>query len=293
MQEERNPAPEPEPINPTAAPPQPEPEPAAAPAQAQPEPDLLRAEVHRFNPEQQESARAALSTMILKSVAKMPALRTLDVARAVDMIEHDQGCSTPAENFVTGLLAAHYLFGGITPETVVRELDPENIDGFRVNFGDAIEVAKRLNATYPELTNRHQGEPKPDAINQAATHRRAPAILKQDEPELHHTAPAEPPAPAELPEWLDETPILADSPFHLIVEGADEWLQEIDLTRDEYIELKRHLAVMRGHIAQELDKAKLPAEVVCVDKTEWDLIVRAYEDLRKIVDGLPLDKKAA
>jgi hypothetical protein len=109
----------------------------------------------------------------------------------------------------------------------------------------------------------------------------------QDEPELPHTAPAE------APEWLNETPVLGDSPFHLIVEGADEWLQEIDLTRDEYIELKRHLAVMRGHVPQELDKAMLPAEVVCVDRREWDLMVRAYEDLGKVVDGLPLDEKAA
>lgn len=150
----QKPAREPETKTPAAAPPQPKPEPAAGPAQAQPEPDLLRAEVHRFNPEQQESARVALSAMILHSLAEMPALRIVDVARAVDIIEHDQGCSTPAENFVTGLLAAHYLYGGITPETVVRELDPENTDGFRVNFGDAIEVAKRLNATYPELMSQ-------------------------------------------------------------------------------------------------------------------------------------------
>jgi hypothetical protein len=98
------------------------------------------------------------------------------------------------------------------------------------------------------------------------------------------------PAPDEMPEWVNETP---ENPYHLIVEGRDGWEQEIDLTRDEYVELKRHLAVRRGHIPQELDKAMLPAEVVCVDKSEWDLMVRAYEDLGKVVAGLPLDKKAA
>jgi hypothetical protein len=124
-----------------AAPPKPktEPEPQSLPA------DLLRAMVHRFDPKQAESARAALLAMILGSIAEMSALRLQDVARAVDIIEHDRGCSTPVESFITNLLSDHYVFG-LTPEAVIGEL--ESSDGFRANFADAMEVAKRLAATH-------------------------------------------------------------------------------------------------------------------------------------------------
>jgi hypothetical protein len=144
-------------------------------------------------------------------------------------------------------------------------------------IGDGYERASKAHALKPD----GQG-------NELFSYDLPPEL--QDKPELQHAAPAGPPAPDEMPEWVNETP---PNPYHLIVEGRDEWEQEIDLTHDEYVELKRHLAVMRGHIPQELDKAKLPPEVVCVDKSEWDLMVRAYEDLGKVVDGLPLDKKAA
>jgi len=150
-------------------------------------------------------------------------------------------------------------------------------DGTKLTDAEDAQVKALLRAVgdgYERASEAHAFKPDGQG-NELFSYDLPPEL--QDESELQHTAPAEAPEWLnETPEWLNETPVLGDSPFHLIVEGADEWLQEIDLTRDEYIELKRHLGVRRGHIPQELDKAMLPAEVVCVDKSEWDLMVRAY-----------------
>ena len=161
----RNPAPEPETITPAAAP-QPKPEPA--PSQALPTPDPLRTCLSGLSPEQRETLRVRFLAMILKAIAEMDIHSLQSVAQLTDMVENEQGCSTPAENLVHGLVATHYLYGGITPETVARELDPENTDGFRLNFDEAVDVTRRFSATYPELINGRQGEPKPDPISHTA-----------------------------------------------------------------------------------------------------------------------------
>ena len=51
--------------------------------------------------------------------------------------------------------------------------------------------------------------------------------------------------PRELPGWLDDTP---ETLYRLHTErDIDDFVeQNIDLTKDEYIELKRHLAKIRG-----------------------------------------------
>jgi len=72
-------------------------------------------------------------------------------------------------------------------------------------------------------------------------------------------APPSPPAaapeaqiePAEVPEWVDWTPEIASSPYHLMVEGPDQWAQDIELQRDEYIQLKANLAALRGYARKE------------------------------------------
>ena len=144
----RNPATEPETITPAAAP---EPKPEPAPAQAQPKPDPLRTCLSRLSPEQRETLRVRFLAMILKAIAEMNVYSLQEVAQLTDMAENNQGCPTPAENLITGLAGTHYLYGGITPETLVRELDPENTDGFRLNFDDAVDVTRRFSATYPEI----------------------------------------------------------------------------------------------------------------------------------------------
>ena len=82
---------------------------------------------------------------------------------------------------------------------------------------------------------------KPDPISQAATHRAEFAPQSTTEP-----------ARDEMPEWVKETPELR--PYHLMAEGAEMWEQDIELSRLEYAELKRHLAVMRGHVPRNWTK---------------------------------------
>jgi hypothetical protein len=49
----------------------------------------------------------------------------------------------------------------------------------------------------------------------------------------------------QIPDWVEKTPHLY---FCLSVDDSDGNIaQDIDLTRDEYIPLKAHLAAMRGH----------------------------------------------
>ena len=58
-------------------------------------------------------------------------------------------------------------------------------------------------------------------------------------------APQPKPEPAELPQWMDKTPEVS---YSLTMFGPDDdGIQNIELNRDEFIELKRHLAVMRGY----------------------------------------------
>jgi hypothetical protein len=58
---------------------------------------------------------------------------------------------------------------------------------------------------------------------------------------------SEPNEPRPGPEWLTDTP--AEQKYLLIVDAGDglPWSQYIELTRDEYMQLKRRLAEMRGH----------------------------------------------
>jgi hypothetical protein len=52
---------------------------------------------------------------------------------------------------------------------------------------------------------------------------------------------------------MQETP---DLEYRLIVDGHSRWLQEVELTRDEFIALKQHLATMRGYtVPQEATHA--------------------------------------
>ena len=53
----------------------------------------------------------------------------------------------------------------------------------------------------------------------------------------------------ETPEWVAETPEIS---YNLVMLAThDGAAQEILLTRDEFIELKRHLAKVRGYVVAE------------------------------------------
>lgn len=51
----------------------------------------------------------------------------------------------------------------------------------------------------------------------------------------------------ELPDWVTETPNLDHSYQLQMMENNDCSIQEVDLTSEEYISLKQHLAQMRGY----------------------------------------------
>jgi hypothetical protein len=54
----------------------------------------------------------------------------------------------------------------------------------------------------------------------------------------------------ELPDWITETP--DDNTYNLEMWDENETIQSIDLTRVEYLTLKRHLAEMRGFVMPEV-----------------------------------------
>jgi hypothetical protein len=87
-----------------------------------------------------------------------------------------------------------------------------------------------------------------------------------------------------IPEWVNDTP--ADHGYNLTMfEDNDIGVEEIDLTRDEYLELKRHLAVMRGYIAPQFDPKHVPADLVPLCQTEWELIEAAHRSLEVVNNG--------
>ena len=49
----------------------------------------------------------------------------------------------------------------------------------------------------------------------------------------------------DVPDWVISTPSVVH-PYHLILEGPEEWIEDIELSRSEYINLKLQLARMRG-----------------------------------------------
>ena len=61
--------------------------------------------------------------------------------------------------------------------------------------------------------------------------------------------PPPPPPPAELPDWLEYTPLETVYCLHQEDPGGAV-VQEIVLTRAEYLSLKLHLGKLRGHPAE-------------------------------------------
>lgn len=51
----------------------------------------------------------------------------------------------------------------------------------------------------------------------------------------------------EIPAWVNDTP--PDHSYSLTMfQNSDSSIQDIELTREEYIALKEHLAAMRGYV---------------------------------------------
>ena len=117
---------------------------SAPPAPAQPERDLLRAEIYKLTPEQQEDARTTLLGMILKSIADMTADSLQTVAEFIEIHENEAGYATPAEDLIVNLVCCHSR-RALTPDMVASSAAK-----FRENFDDAMGFAERFTAQYHE-----------------------------------------------------------------------------------------------------------------------------------------------
>jgi hypothetical protein len=129
--------------------------------------DLLRMRwVFELSGQEEAAIRGRLLDLIQRSIAEMCTSGIQNVARFIDAIEHSYGSITPAEKLIDDIVRHHYEWGGITPEFLRDQLDPENHDGFEYNFGDAIDIAKRMAATYRTLLTENRAEPTTSGLQQ-------------------------------------------------------------------------------------------------------------------------------
>jgi hypothetical protein len=70
---------------------------------------------------------------------------------------------------------------------------------------------------------------------------------------MKKTQPKTETTPAATPDWVTETPEHEATEYNLMMQDAQQhWEQEVQVTRAEYIELKQHLATMRGIVPAAL-----------------------------------------
>jgi len=120
--------------------------------------DLLRTKTYSLDSEQEEAVRTALLAAILKSALAAPACQLQQIAQFVEITERDGGCTTPAEEFITSLVA-DYFREGLTPELVTERM--EGSDGFCTTFADAVDLTRRFIAAYPEIIKITKNAPQP------------------------------------------------------------------------------------------------------------------------------------
>ena len=92
-----------------------------------------------------------------------------------------------------------------------------------------------------------------------------------------------------IPDWVNHTEEIHGS-YHLEVERDSTTVEQIDMDRQEYIELKRHLAKMRGHdvpAEPEAVQHEADAETESTDASQQlalDLVERITRPLRDACD---------
>jgi hypothetical protein len=80
------------------------------------------------------------------------------------------------------------------------------------------------------------------------------------------------------PDWVTETP--EDVSYDLIVcESGGGTSQCVNLTREEFIALKRTLAIRRGH----LPPTDHDPDIVCMHVKEWELLETAHKHLTTVM----------
>ena len=73
------------------------------------------------------------------------------------------------------------------------------------------------------------------------------------------------PTRSEIPDSVNETPLAANrmvlATYGLTMYGSDgDNLQNINLTRQEYVQLKQHVASLRGHVPAATQKESFPVQ---------------------------------
>lgn len=96
-------------------------------------------------PMEAEALREQLVDLIDRSLQELCISDVQQVAQFADLCLNDDGCNTPAEDFITMLVAIHYLRRGLTPDVAAFRLDE-----FRENFDMMMKAARIFTARYPE-----------------------------------------------------------------------------------------------------------------------------------------------
>jgi hypothetical protein len=132
---------------------------------AKPALELLRVETYRHRSEAEEHAlQIELSDLIGDTICDMPSGCLQEVARFIDIVKHNRGCATPAEQFITKMVALHYANGGLTPDDVAREIDPGSPEGFRADFESLLDERRHFDLIY---TDRQTVEAAPQESSSA------------------------------------------------------------------------------------------------------------------------------
>jgi hypothetical protein len=127
---------------------------AAPPARKRME--LLRAKTYCKHSEAEEEAfQREFTDLITNAISGAGSLFLQEVAQFIDIAEHDRGCATPAEEFITSMVSSHYRNGGLTPDMVAKEIDPDNVDGFYENFKCLLDERRQFDAIYGERPDVH------------------------------------------------------------------------------------------------------------------------------------------
>ena len=103
--------------------------------------------------QQEEREHDRLLAAIVRGIAGMTDYALQCVYGAVLVEERDQGCTTPAEELLDGLLYHYCRRGALKPENVENALGT-----FRENFVTMLEHARLVASQYPDLLM-----PKPPA----------------------------------------------------------------------------------------------------------------------------------
>lgn len=124
--------------------------------------ELLRVATYNKHSEIEEEAfRREFTDLITNAISGAGSLFLQEVAQFIDIAEHDRGCATPAEEFITSMVSSHYRNGGLTPDVVAKEIDPDNVDGFYENFKSLLDERRQFDAIYCDR--------RPD-VEQQSTH---------------------------------------------------------------------------------------------------------------------------